>query len=155
MLREYIAAGDTVVDVGCGPGFFAIDMAKLIGPTGKVVAVDLQADMLARVRRKAHRHGVAERLTCHRCRADRIGLDVQAQFILACYMVHETPAPRRLLAELKTMLAPAGRLLVVEPKLHVSAAAFAELARDGEWAGLQILERPKGKGGRALLLTPA
>ena len=53
MLRPYIFEGSTVMDLGCGPGFITIDMAKLAGPKGKVIAVDLQEKMLAHVEKKA------------------------------------------------------------------------------------------------------
>ena len=46
IVGEYLRPGDTVIDLGCGPGFFTIDMAKVVGPTGKVIAVDLQRSML-------------------------------------------------------------------------------------------------------------
>jgi ubiquinone/menaquinone biosynthesis C-methylase UbiE len=36
----------TVLDIGCGPGFFTIDMARMVGDSGRVIAADLQAAML-------------------------------------------------------------------------------------------------------------
>ncbi|MBU2481355.1 MAG: SAM-dependent methyltransferase, partial [Proteobacteria bacterium] len=36
IVKEYIGNGDTVIDLGCGPGFFSIEMAKMVGTTGKV-----------------------------------------------------------------------------------------------------------------------
>jgi ubiquinone/menaquinone biosynthesis C-methylase UbiE len=93
LLQGFIDYGDTVVDLGCGPGFFTIPMARRVGPEGRVVAVDLQPPMLDHVRRKAARCGVADRITCHLARPAQIGLTLAADFILAWYMVHETPAP--------------------------------------------------------------
>ena len=46
ILRPYVHSGMTVMDVGCGMGLFAIAMAQLVGPAGKVIAVDLQPEML-------------------------------------------------------------------------------------------------------------
>ena len=135
ILTPFIAPGDTVVDLGCGPGFFTLPLARLTGPKGKVLAVDLQARMLARVRRKAERQGLADRIVCHQCLPDRIGLSLQADFILAWYMMHETPDPANLLRELRTLLKPDGRLLVVEPKMHVSRARFTALEEDARAAG--------------------
>ena len=135
ILEPFITPGDTVVDLGCGPGFFTLPLARLTGPEGKVLAVDLQARMLARVRRKAERQGLADRIVCHQCLPDRIGLSLQADFILAWYMMHETPDPANLLRELRTLLKPDGRLLVVEPKMHVSRARFTALEEDARAAG--------------------
>lgn len=136
-----------VVDMGCGPGFFSIDMAKMVGSAGQVIAVDLQADMLDRVRQKALRYAVADRMIYHQCRSDGIGLQCAANFILAFYMVHETPNPRLFFEEIKSMLKTGGKLLVVEPKMHVSRASFEEMVEDAVRAGLRALDFPTGKGG--------
>jgi ubiquinone/menaquinone biosynthesis C-methylase UbiE len=47
IVGEYVKEGDTVIDFGCGPGFFSIPLARLVGEKGKVFAVDLQEEMLA------------------------------------------------------------------------------------------------------------
>jgi ubiquinone/menaquinone biosynthesis C-methylase UbiE len=152
LLEEYVREGDTVIDLGCGPGFFTIDMAKMVGSTGNVIAIDLQPAMLERVRKKALRAGVADRLLCHQCRADRLGLSCEADFILAYYMVHETPDPASLFAEVKGLLRPGGRMLVVEPKMHVAPAAFDTMLEKAAAVGMKVEATPSGKGGRAALL---
>ncbi len=153
ILKDYISPGATVVDIGCGPGFFTIEMAKMVGENGRVIAVDLQKAMLARVSKKAARQGVAGRVAYHRCESDQIGLDQKADFILAYYMVHETPDPGGFFKEAKSMLNEGGRLLVVEPKMHVSQAAFDRLLADGQNAGLKAVDFPLKKGGRSVLFT--
>jgi ubiquinone/menaquinone biosynthesis C-methylase UbiE len=149
---EYIKKGDTVFDMGCGPGYFSIDLAKMVGETGKVFAVDLQASMLSRVKKKASRHGVFHRMVFHQCNASRIGLSEKANFILAYYMIHETPDPKAFLSELRDMLQTDGKLLVVEPRMHVSQTMFEIMVKDAESAGLRPIDFPKGKGGRSVLL---
>jgi ubiquinone/menaquinone biosynthesis C-methylase UbiE len=149
---EYIREGDTVIDVGCGPGYFSIDLAKMVGEKGKVAAVDIQQTMLSKVRKKASRHGVSQRMIYHQCGAERVGLNQKADFILAYYMIHETPDPKMFLAELRRMLKPGGKILVVEPKMHVDQAAFDTMVANATSIGLEILEFPKGKGGRSVLL---
>ncbi|NTU84989.1 MAG: methyltransferase domain-containing protein, partial [Chloroflexales bacterium] len=52
ILEPYVHAGMTALDIGCGPGFFTLELAQLVGPSGRVIAVDLQADMLEKVRTK-------------------------------------------------------------------------------------------------------
>ncbi|MEJ2136869.1 MAG: methyltransferase domain-containing protein, partial [Desulfofustis sp.] len=52
ILGPYLNKGDTVVDLGCGPGFFCLAMAELVGSSGSVFAVDLQREMLDRVQAK-------------------------------------------------------------------------------------------------------
>ena len=52
ILEARISKGMTVLDLGCEPGFFTIEMAKLVGGTGKVIAADLQQGMLVKVAAK-------------------------------------------------------------------------------------------------------
>ncbi len=152
ILREYIKSGDTVFDLGCGPGFFSVDMAKMVGPTGTVVAVDLQEEMFKHLKRKAKKHKIQDRIICHKCGSRDIGLDTQADFILAFYMIHEVPDTRYCLMQLKKMLKPAGRILVVEPKMHVSEALFRSMIMQAEEVGLKALDYPRRKGGRSVVL---
>jgi ubiquinone/menaquinone biosynthesis C-methylase UbiE len=152
ILREYIEEGDTVFDIGCGPGFFTIDMARMVGSRGRVVAIDLQQKMLDRVEKKAVRYGVSERMIYHRCQTDSIGLKQKADFILAYYMVHETPDPRAFLEEAKAMLKPDGKILAVEPRMHVSKSSFNNMLADAEAAGLKAVDFPRRKGGRSVVL---
>jgi ubiquinone/menaquinone biosynthesis C-methylase UbiE len=148
---EYIKNGDTVFDMGCGPGYFSIDLAKMVGETGKVFAVDLQESMLVKVRKKAARHGVSDRMGFHQCGASCIGLNQKADFILAYYVIHETPDSKACLGELRSMLKAEGKLLIVEPRMHVSQAAFEKMVLDAESTGLKTIDFPKKKGGRSVL----
>jgi ubiquinone/menaquinone biosynthesis C-methylase UbiE len=151
ILREYVKESDTVVDVGCGPGFFSIEMARLVGENGKVLAVDLQEQMLEHVNRKARKYGLADRIETHLCGEQHIGLNRKADFILAFYMVHETQNPGAFFQEAKAMLKDGGRLLVVEPKMHVKQSEFERTVAAGSKTGLKPIGFPKNKGGRAVL----
>jgi ubiquinone/menaquinone biosynthesis C-methylase UbiE len=54
-----LAPGMTVLDAGCGPGRLTIPLARAVGGQGEVVALDLQAGMLERVREKVEAEGLA------------------------------------------------------------------------------------------------
>ena len=149
----YVKQGDTVVDVGCGPGFFSIEMAKMVGPKGKGIAVDLQEKMMAHVKKKAGKHGMLDRMQFHQCEADRFWKIENANTLLAYYMVHETPSSLRFLEEARGMLKQGGQMLVVEPKMHVSKSMFAQMLQDAEHAGLKVVDFPSKKGGRSVLLS--
>ena len=151
IVGPYINEGDTVMDIGCGPGFFSIEMARMVGPQGKAIAVDLQEKMLGHVKRKAAKYGMTDRMEFHQCEADSIGLNIEADFILAYYMVHETPNIANFFKEIAAMLKNGGQALVVEPRFHVNKAMFAETLEEGERAGLKAVDFPKGKGGRSVL----
>ncbi|MCP4022011.1 MAG: class I SAM-dependent methyltransferase [Desulfobacteraceae bacterium] len=157
IVGEYVKENDCVVDIGCGPGFFTIDMAKMVGNKGRVVAVDLQPEMLSKVEQKAKEKNLSQRINFHNCPQDKIGLpkDVKADFILAYYMVHETPSPENFFKEIKTLLKDNGKALIVEPTIHVSKKAFEKIQNDARKAGLKTIDRPAKKGGRSLLLSNA
>ena len=70
-----VQPGDTVVDLGCGGGFFSVALAKMVGEKGRVIAVDLQAEMLAITRDFASKKGVSNRITLHHCKENDIGLN--------------------------------------------------------------------------------
>lgn len=155
IVGEYIKNGDTVIDLGCGPGYFSIDMAQMVGNAGKIYSVDLQKKMLETVETKAKSKGLADRMMLHNCPQNKIGLkdDLKADFILAFYMVHETPDHINFLKEIKTLLKKRGLFLLVEPIFHVSKKHFQKVTQDVLNIGFTILDTPKKKGGRSLLLS--
>jgi ubiquinone/menaquinone biosynthesis C-methylase UbiE len=91
ILRPYIAEGMTVLDVGCGPGFFSIAMAQMVGKSGRVIASDLQEGMLQKVKAKINGTELEERIVLHKCEENKIGLSESVDFVLLFYMVHEVP----------------------------------------------------------------
>jgi ubiquinone/menaquinone biosynthesis C-methylase UbiE len=148
IVGEYIKEGDTIIDLGCGPGFFSIDMAKMVGGKGKVYSVDLQIEMLDKLKKKANRYHLSNQIHLHQCSQNQIGLnnDTNADFILAYYMVHEIPDPVRFLSEVKLLLKKGGRFLIVEPLFHVSKEKFLTLSRKAESLGFTIVGNPAKKG---------
>ncbi len=157
IVGPYIKPGDTVVDMGCGPGFFSIEMAHMVGETGQIFAVDLQKEMLAKVAHKAALKNLSDRVYLHLASQEKIGLgtDVVANFILAYYMVHEALDPNAFFSEAQTILSPQGKILVVEPPFHVSSKKFKEITRSAEDAGFRVKDWPKKKGGKSILLIKA
>ena len=72
-----ISGGDTVLDSSAAdPGFFTIPMARMVGETGRVIAVDVQEEMLVLVREAGEREDLAPRIQFHRSGGSRIGLDM-------------------------------------------------------------------------------
>ena len=152
VLGNYVKEGMTVMDLGCGMGHFSIGMAGLVGPTGKVIAVDLQQKMLDILGNRARRAGLSDRIFAHLCQADDIGLEVSAEFILAFWMVHELPDQEKFFKQLKAVLAADGKILIAEPKMHVTAEAFERTLAISQSCGLQCSERPDIRFSRTALL---
>ena len=153
ILGGYIKPGQTVFDLGCGPGAFSIAMAKMVGESGKVIAVDVQEEMLQIVRKKAAQQGLESRIVTHKSDPDRIGISEKVDFALAFYMVHEVPNAEAFLKEVASALKPRGKLLIVEPKMHVSAAAFEKTIDIARQAGLSPITEPKIRFSRSKLLS--
>ena len=156
VLAPYVRQGMSVMDVGCGMGHFSIGMARMVGPEGSVWSVDVQERMLATLMRRARKAGVAERIHTLQCDADSLGMEEQVDFILAFWMVHESPDQASMLAELKGLLkAPEGRLLVAEPRMHVRASAFEHTVELAETQGLKLVDRPDISFSLSAVFSPA
>jgi ubiquinone/menaquinone biosynthesis C-methylase UbiE len=153
ILKPHISKGMTVLDLGCGPGVFTVEIAKLVGESGSVIAADLQDGMLGIVEAKLKGTDSEHRVKLHKCETNAIGLKEKTDFILAFWMVHEVPDHDRLFSELKTILKPGGKLLIVEPKMHVTGRAFDNMKELLLSSGFEIIDRPKVFFSRTLLLT--
>jgi ubiquinone/menaquinone biosynthesis C-methylase UbiE len=151
LLGPLVRPGQVAVDVGCGIGYFTLPLATLVGPSGRVIAVDLQAAMLEGLRRRAVLAGVASRIQLHQATPGGLGLAEPADFVLAFWMVHEVPDRPRFLGELAGLLRPGGRLLVAEPILHVSRREVERTFELARAAGLELLGRPRVALSRAAL----
>lgn len=139
LFREYVKPGATAADIGCGPGYFTMGLADLVGDAGRVYAVDIQGAMLERVRKRANQRRLASRIVLHRCREDRMDIPEKLDFALAFWMVHEVPAPDALLSEISAALKPDGVFLMVEPKMHVTEPAFRRTIDLASACGLRLL----------------
>ncbi len=153
ILGPYARRGMTVVDLGCGMGFFSIALAHMVGDQGRVIAVDLQQQVLDVLEKRARKAGVGARIRTHRCKPDRIGIRGPADFALAFWMVHEVPDPGGFLGQVRSLLKPGGKLLVVEPKIHVSRRKFQETLDAARRAGLALEEEPRVRISRAAVLA--
>lgn len=145
MLGPWVRDGMLVVEPGCGMGYFTLDLARMVGPAGRVVALDLQQRMLATLRRRAVRAGLAERIDTRLTAPTHLGLDDlagKADLALAIHMVHEVPDQRAFYREMSVVLKPGATLLVIEPKGHVSAFELESSVQAAIAAGLDLVEGP-------------
>lgn len=154
VLGAYVEDGMTVMDVGCGMGHFSIGMAKLVGESGKVIAVDLQQKMLDVMLKRARRTGVADRIIPHRCEVDNIGVAETVGFILAFWMVHEIGDQKDFFNQLKSALVPGGKILIAEPRFHVNAEDVDQSINIAETCGLRCMGKPEIRFSLTALFEP-
>jgi ubiquinone/menaquinone biosynthesis C-methylase UbiE len=155
IVKPYIKEGMTVLDLGCGPGFFTLDLAKLVGRTGKVVAADMQKGMLDLVKQKFSGSNLENTIELHQSQQNKIGLLMKFDFILIFYMLHEVPDQSLFLQEVHSFVKPGGRVLIVEPKFHVSKMEFILSVEEMRRASFEIIERPGIVFSRSILLGPS
>lgn len=153
ILKPHIEKGMTVLDLGCGPGFFSVEIAKMVGLTGKVIAADLQEKMLEKLAIKIKGTESEKVIELRKCDVDRTGVSEKVDFILAFWMIHEVPDKQKLFLELKSLLKPAGKLYIIEPIFHVSGKEFVEMLDILKNTGFAITDRPRVSISRAVLTT--
>ena len=153
ILAELVGPGDTVVDAGCGMGFFSLGLARLVGPGGRVLAIDLQEEMLRRAARRARRRRLADQIEFRRCTPDRLGLAETVDFVLAFWMAHEVGNQESFFTEIEGALRPGGHLLIAEPFGHVTAARFERTLEVACAAGLDVAPGPHVLFSRSAVCT--
>jgi ubiquinone/menaquinone biosynthesis C-methylase UbiE len=127
--------GETVLELGPGPGAFTLEAARRVGPEGKLIAVDLQPEMIARVNEKVRQAGVTN-VETHVANAYDLPLpDASADRAFLVTVLPEIPDPVKALREVHRVLKPGGTLSVTEEFIdpdyprRVTTIKWAEAAR--------------------------
>jgi SAM-dependent methyltransferase len=155
ILGPYVRPGMTVLEPGPGMGFFTLDLARLVGPSGRVIAVDVQSRMLQGLRRRVAKADLLNRVETRLSLRGNLGVaDLRGaiDMILAFAMVHELPDMDDFFTEAAKTLKPGGILFLAEPAKHVPAATFAVELESATAAGLTIDTRPTVRGSHAAVL---
>jgi len=158
MLGDFVQEGMTILEPGCAMGYFTLPLARMVGPAGRVVAVDIQPRMLSVLARRAGKTGLAERIDIRKAEAASLGitdLSGAVDLALLIHVVHEMPNQQALFAEIRPAMTPLAQVIVIEPRGHVSAADIARTARSAEAAGFSADTVFSDIKKRRLLLTKA
>lgn len=138
--------GNRVADLGAGPGYFGLRFARVVGPEGRVYAVDTDSDMLALVATEARRAGLSNVIPIA-VAPDRVELPERVDLIFIANAYHHLPERPRYLPWLAGLVDEGGRLAVVEPRpdglfarLFGHATDPAILRAELETAGWELLD---------------
>jgi ubiquinone/menaquinone biosynthesis C-methylase UbiE len=138
-----LRAGQTVVHLGCGAGFYLIPAAKMVGQTGKVIGIDIRSDMLAEAENRAERSQVAPIVQTVRANLETTRgstlKDHLADITLVANILHQAEASK-IFQEAQRITKKEGKIVVVEwetvatplgPPAHarLSAAQVREVAK--------------------------
>lgn len=159
IVAPYVRGGMTVLEPGPGAGFFTLEIARMVGPSGHVIAVDVQRQMIACLRRRARRAGLLDRIDARvvpQTSMDLAEFQRAIDFAFAFAVVHEMPEAGPFFSEAASVLKPGTNLLLAEPAGHVDEAEFAEELAAAARADLVAVGHPPIRGCRvALLRKPA
>jgi ubiquinone/menaquinone biosynthesis C-methylase UbiE len=111
-----LKAGLTFMDIGCGGGFFALPAARIVGESGKVYGIDINAESISELKELASREGLNNlELTVGRAE-DVVLCESCADIIFFGIVLHDFEDPAKVLQNAKKMLNPAGRLVNLDWK---------------------------------------
>jgi 2-polyprenyl-3-methyl-5-hydroxy-6-metoxy-1,4-benzoquinol methylase len=128
MLKPFVKPGMKVVDFGCAMGFFSLPMARMVGETGKVYAVDIQEKMIQWLSKRAAKAKLSQIIHPMLITEETnyAGLSGSIDFALLFAMVHEVPDKAKLFATVGNMVKSGGHVLFAEPRGHVTKIDFEE-----------------------------
>jgi cyclopropane fatty-acyl-phospholipid synthase-like methyltransferase len=155
IVAPYVQEGMTVLEPGPGMGFFTLELARHVGLSGRVIAVDIQPRMIAGLKRRLAKAGLSERVDARLASDDSLGLQDVAgtvDFTLAMAVVHEMPSAAWFFSQAAPSMKPGALLLLAEPSGHVKQPEFDEELEAAAQAGLAVDSRPAVRRSHAALL---
>ncbi len=147
-----VKPGQTVCDLGCGNGFYALQLAKLAGPDGKVLAVDIQPEMLRMLKQRAVWAKTANVTTILGTPADPRLPEGQIDLMLVVDVYHEFSHPEQMLRAIRKSLKPQGRIALAEfraedpdvPIQPLHKMSKQQILREFTANGLRLVEQFDG-----------
>ena len=143
-----VKEGQVVCDLGCGNGFYSVQLAPLVGEKGKVIAVDIQDQMLAMLRERAAKAGVKNIETVLADEADPKLAEGSVDLVLMVDVYHELSKPAEALEHVRKSLKAHGRVALVEfrgeddnvPIKPLHKMTKAQIRKEWEANGFQVVE---------------
>ena len=109
-----IKPGQVVCDMGCGNGFYTLKLAKLVGETGKILAVDIQPEMLTMLKKSARMAELSNIEPILGTFTDPKLPEGKVDVVFMVDVYHEFSNPVEMLQNIRKSLKPDGRMVQVE-----------------------------------------
>jgi ubiquinone/menaquinone biosynthesis C-methylase UbiE len=156
-ISRFVSSGSTAADLGCGPGYFTVPLAKLVGRNGKVYAIDSDAKSIQKLREKtgAELQSVVETSTASAAHVDMVpnrSVDfVLANGLLCCMSDHKGAV-----SEIKRILKPTGIAYLSVSK--ICRRSDPKAVQQEEWNSIlqdfEVRERNEGILNRWAVVSP-
>ena len=149
----HIEPGDVVCDLGCGNGFYTLKIADLVGKDGRVLAVDIQKQMLALLNLRAKKTTVGDRIqTILGTLSDPKLPANSVDLVLLADVYHELSHPESVLEAIRKSLRPGGRMVLAEfrtedPKVPIKRLhkmSKKQVVRELNANGFKLVEQYDG-----------
>ena len=156
ILSNYINNGYKILEVGCGMGYFSIEMANLVGKSGTVYCIDIQEKMLNGLIKRAKKNNLTNRIKTIMANTESLNIESlnnEIDFILLFAVVHEVKNTRKLFDELYISLKPKGKILFSEPTGHVKVTDFKKSTKIACESGFKIVNNINISGTNTIILV--
>jgi ubiquinone/menaquinone biosynthesis C-methylase UbiE len=137
-------------------GFFTLELARIVGEKGKVVAIDVQKRMIESLRRRSQKARMNDRIELRLAGPAGMGVSDlvgKVDFVLAFAVAHEMPDIGQFFKESFEALKANGKLLLSEPADHIEESEFNESVSLARSAGFTMTERPQIKSNLSAVLA--
>jgi ubiquinone/menaquinone biosynthesis C-methylase UbiE len=143
-----LKGGEVVADLGAGSGYFTFKLAPKVGEKGKVLAVDIQDEMIAELKKRIEKNKVANVETVQCTESDPKLPEEGVDIVLMVDVYHEIAFPYEVMAAIRKALKPGGRMVFVEyrkedPKVpikEIHKMSIEQLKKEMAVVGLEHLK---------------
>jgi precorrin-6B methylase 2 len=135
-----IRPGQTVADLGAGSGYYSFRIAPIVGPAGKVLAIDIQPEMLRAIESRARREHVDNVVTIRGSADDPRLAPSTIDLLFMVDVYHELEYPYEVMTRVRTALKPAGRVALIEYRKEDPKVAIKEVHKMSEQQIIRELE---------------
>ena len=122
-----IEPGQTVADLGAGSGYYSFRVAPLVGPAGKVLAIDIEPAMLEAIAQRAQREHVSNVATVRSSAQDPNLAPGSVDLLFMVDVYHELEYPYEMMTKVRTALKRGGRVALIEYRAEDPEVAIKPL----------------------------